>query len=162
MELLHASQSHQRLLIAYTCLILALLICSCGGDKRKVADAEQEANKKLSQELVEYFAKPDQEKVALLSIKYGIGFDIVENLLDAYLSRTDLEYKSSKSSTKSVKSSEGDDTSDPVKSLMRQKSEYAKILTQLANELQISPVVAASIVIDYKHWKAPVEASNNQ
>lgn len=162
MGLVDPTQSRERFLIACSCLVFALLICSCGADKPTVTEAEKKANEKFYQELNEHFAKPNQEIVALLSIKYGIGFDIVETLLDSYLSETDLGYKARKSSIKGVKSSKGDDTADPLKSIMRQKSEYAKILTRVATELQINPVTAASIIIEYKIWSAPTEASKGE
>ena len=75
-----------RKVIIYFIVALGCVMPSCGNiEKAKEGNGNQNP-----QELMEIMAKPNQEAVTLLSLKYDLQPAIVESFLDGYL--TDSKY----------------------------------------------------------------------
>lgn len=138
------------------CVFLTL-VCSCGKEKTDLSAEDRKAKDKESAELLRHFAKPDQEKVGLLAVKYGIAVDAVEKLLDGYLTETDYGYRSTKLQAKGVEATKAKNDDDPLSYMTQDKGVYVGILTNVARESGLDPKIAASIVIDYR---AKVVAGN--
>jgi hypothetical protein len=132
------------------------LICFCiGCDKTGDKSQNKEMSKDFTNKWVANLAKPDQEIVALLAVKYGKDLGIIETIVDTYLTETDFVYKQFKST---IQQKDKEETKQPVEFsfelFVLDKSAYADKVAQISSQFSLDPAVVASILIDYKIWKA--------
>ena len=137
--------------IGIFCLVTLCFACHKKGDESK---SQKESNEFVSK-MLEHWAKPDQEIVALLALKYNKPLDIVENVVDIYLTDTSLEYNQIKSTYREKDLRE---TKKPhginLELLTLDKSAYADKVVKISNQFSLEPAIVASILLDYRTWKA--------
>ena len=78
--MLHTSRTYRNLffLIGVSCLI-----CLCFACHKKGGESENEKKSgEIATKIIENMAKPDQEMVALLSLKYNKHLDVIEKIVD--------------------------------------------------------------------------------
>ena len=126
--------------------ILGFILTSCG--KSEKTEKEDRDRYKLMTTI----AKPNQEAVALLSLKYDLQPSTVERFLDCYLTDTDMGYKLFKDSLK-VSSGEA---SKPgaIELLGLEKESYSQALAKASQSVGITITTAALLVLDYKVFRA--------
>ena len=128
------------------CITVALgcVLTSCENDEK----TKEESTGRYTDKLMETIAKPDQEAVALLSLKYDLKPDVVESFLDRYLSNTDMGYKLLKDT---LKSSERTASKQDEKGLLGlEKESYHQALVNASQSFGISLKTAALLVSDYR------------
>jgi hypothetical protein len=137
-------------LIGIFCLIYLGFACDKKEDKTKT----QEKSREFASKMLENVAKPDQEIVALLAVKYNKDLDIIEKLIDIYLTDTDYAYKHMKSTIQEKNKGE---TKKPneinLELFVLDKSAYADTVAKISRQFSLEPAIVASILVDYKTWK---------
>ena len=97
-------------------------------------------------------AKPNQEAIALLSLKYDLQPGMVESFLDSYLTDTDMGYKLLKDS---LKPSSGEASKPSAMELLGlEKESYSQTLAKASQSVGISIKTAALLVSDYRMFTA--------
>ena len=82
--------------VSIFCLVSLCFACDKKRDKSEdLSKSGEFANKMLAN-----LAKPDQEIIALLAAKYNKDLDLIESIVDIYLTDTDLAYRQIKSAIK--------------------------------------------------------------
>ena len=151
--MLHIDRTYRNLLtlIGFFCLVYLCFACHKNENKSE----NQKKSGELASKMLEHLAKPDQEIVALLALKYNKPLDIVENVVDIYLTDTDFVYKQTKSAfqKKDVKETQKVNEIN-FELLALDKSAYADTVARISSQFSLEPVIVASILIDYKVWKA--------
>lgn len=133
------------IMIFFIVFMLGFYLVSCGKNEKTTNDEERD---KYSEQFFKTISKPNQEAVALLSQKYDLQPNVIENFLDKYLSDTDMGYRLIKSALKSSTTNASNSDDKEMIGL-----EYGKYLITLEKEAQafgISTKTAALIVLDYK------------
>jgi len=80
------------LVAAVFCLVFLGFACDKKGDKSE----NEEILREMASKKVLLFSKPDQEMVALLSVKYNQDVNVIEKIVDQYLTDTDFSYRNFK------------------------------------------------------------------
>jgi hypothetical protein len=129
-------------------LVLACIFTSCGENEK----TKKENGNLYSEKLMKTLLKPNQEAIALLSLKYDLQPSMVESLLDSYLSETDLGYKILKESFRSSSA----DALQPstMASFDFEKESYSKVLAKASQPVGITVKTAALLILDYKMFTA--------
>lgn len=144
---------YKRYTVAAIAFMLLLALASCGKGPEKVAGASNAANRHSPDKFMQNLAKPDQQMVSLLAIKYGAPRLMVENLLDGYLSKTDYNYRNFKRRADGVGIST-DTSEDPSWLNDADENFYTQTISSLSTQTKVSPATAASIIFDYLTWEA--------
>lgn len=135
---------------AGACMVAILM--SMGSCSRSSGNASSSAVAMTNEEahqLAQLMAKPDQQTVALLAIKYDVPSDAVQTLLDLYLSKTDETYESTRDATLGIKKSVNN-SRNPLLSLYKDKEVFTRALTYAATSSGIPQKTAAAIVEEYE------------
>jgi hypothetical protein len=147
------------LFIAIFCLVYFCFACDKKGDKAE----NQKRTEKFASKWLENLAKPDQEIVALLAIKYNKKLDVIEKILDIYLTDTDYGYRQIKST---IKRKDKEETKKPneinLELFALDKSAYADTVAKISNQFSLEPAIVASILVDYKTWKAAESRTSSE
>lgn len=159
---------HRALFIA-AIFRLSCLAFACGESRDKSQEKQQKAA--LERKYASLQSKPDQELVALLAAKCGMDVGLVEQVIDLYLTETDWGYRILKNALtvnegeltqsqyeESIKKLSETDTDLMFHTL--DKSAYAKIVEKIAGQFSLKPSIVASILLDYRTWKAAEEAGS--
>lgn len=137
--------------IGIFCLVFLCFACNKKGDESE----NQEKSREFASKMLDNLAKPDQEIVALLAIKYNKNLDLIENIVDIYLTDTDYGYRQIKSTIQKMDKRE---TKKPknvnLELFTLDKSAYADTVAKISNQFSLDPAIVASILVDYKTWKA--------
>jgi hypothetical protein len=145
--------------IAIFCLVYFCFACDKKGDKSE----NQKRTEKFASKWLDNLAKPDQEIVALLAIKYNKNLDIIEKILDIYLTDTDFGYRQMKST---IQKKNKEETKKPneinLELFALDKSVYADTVAKISNQFSLEPAVVASILVDYKTWKAAESRASSE
>lgn len=133
------------ILVAVTCFHLF------GCDSTNKSNNSDEVLGRERTELVEnLITAPKQEKIVLLSIKYGQNSEAIEKAVHKYLMQTDFDYillhKKFKDKNDSPIESE-----EYLSMLKKGKGHYSMAIKVVSNEFEIDPQVFASIIIEYKY-----------
>ena len=138
----------------FTFIIFLVYFCfSC--DKKGDKSENQKRTEKFASKWLENMAKPNQEIVALLAIKYNKNLEIIERILDIYLNDTDFGYRQIKTTIQKENKAETKEASEIKLELFAlDKSAYADTVAKISNQFSIDPAIVASILVDYKTWKA--------
>jgi hypothetical protein len=147
------NRTHKNLffLIGIFCLIFLCLACDKKGDKSE----NQKKSREFASKMLENLAKPDQEIVALLAVKYNKTLDTIESIVDIYLTDTDYGYRQIKST---IQNKNKEETKKPneinLELIALDKSAYADTVAKISSHFSLEPSIVASILVDYKTWKA--------
>lgn len=131
-------------------------VSACGSND---ASTNSAAQRQAANKFMEDLAKPDQQMVAVLAMKYGVTNTAVEKLLDVYLTKTDFAYQAIKNTTLDEQHNKTH-TNNASASLFEDKAEYSKALAAAAAESEIPIRTAASIIEEYEVWY-DIESSQN-
>ena len=146
-------------LIAIFCLVYLCFACDKKGDKSE----NQKKNREFASKMLENLAKPDQEIVALLAVKYNKNLDIIEKIVDIYLTETDYGYSQIKST---IQKKNKEETKKPneikLELFALDKSAYADTVAKISNQFSLEPAIVASILVDYKTWKAAESRASSE
>ena len=158
--------------IYHNVFLLATIFCfvclgfSCG--KKGDRSQDEKTQGELQRKLTSYMSKPDQEIVALLATKYGKDVNLVEEMVDLYLTETDFIYKNIKNLQERDK---GKLTQAQFEESVRRDSElmlhlidksaYAELVAIISRQFSLEPSIVASILLDYKIWKAAEKAGRS-
>ncbi len=105
--------------------------------------------------MLDNLAKPDQEIVALLAVKYNKTLDTIENIVDIYLTDTDYGYRQIKSTIQKKNKGETKKQNEiNLELIALDKSAYADTVARISSLFSLEPSIVASILVDYKTWKA--------
>jgi hypothetical protein len=136
--------------------MVLFLVFACESEEEKLE--KQKRSAEFQSKTYKYLSAPDQEIVALLSVKYKIDLDLMENIMDVYLSETDPSYQILKSTLHEIGKGEKQEFEDIVTTeFFKDKSKYADAIKKVSNKFSLDPAVVASIIIDYQAWKAAKE-----
>ena len=142
-------------------------------DKKKEKSYNQENLREIASKSLLLLSKPDQEIVALLAVKYDEDADLIEKIVDQYLTDTDYFYRNSKQAIEiqrrklaGIKTEEGGgrQKEQEFELLLRtlDKSSYTDMVAKVSHQFSLKPSIVASILIDYKTWKAAEKAAQSQ
>jgi hypothetical protein len=145
--------------LAIVCLFYLCFACDKERDKsdnlRKSGD--------FASKMLENLAKPDQEIIALLAVKYNKDVALIENIVDIYLTETDFTYRQIKST---IKEKNRGETKKPneinLDLLALDKSSYTNAVAKISNQFSLEPALVASILVEYKTWKAAESRSGSE
>jgi len=119
---------------------------------------DQSDSKDKTDKILEYVARPDQEMVALLAIKYKRDAETIEKILDIYLTDTDIVYKKAKLKFQQKKDKDLYSGNENMLELYAlDKTFYANEISKLSNQFPINPTIIASIIMDYRTWDTVIE-----
>ena len=147
-----ASRS-KRVIVAVTSLVLALSIAACGKAGNNGSHVARASKKHDPDKLMQYFAKPDQQMVGVLAVKYNVQPATVESLLDQYLTKTDYTYRSFKLKSQGANTANSGNE-DVLRSITKDKKFYSKTIEVLASRFNVPPATTASIIFDYLEYEA--------
>jgi hypothetical protein len=151
------------LLIIPSVLVSISLISGC--ENREKASQNDKEALEMKERIQNYLFKPNQEIIALLAVKYNKDIQVVEGIIDSYLSETDWLYKLGKLALEKEKSSEEKSKEakiDLTKSLTLDKSVYLSQIEKISNQFSIEQSTTASILFDYKTWEATKKAGSSE
>lgn len=134
-------------------IVLGWALTGCG-ESKKIKNEDVHV---YSKKLMKIFSKPNQEAIALLSLKYDIQPSVIESLLDSYLTETDIGYKILKQSFRSSTDITAKDTL--MEPFDFEKESYSKALAKASQSVGITLKTAALLVSDYKMF-ATVDKSS--
>ncbi len=159
------------LIAAVFCFIFFDLACDKKEDNSENTEMLHEIRSKMI--LLRY--KPDQEIVALLSLKYHQNANIIENVVDQYLINSDFTYRVLKKAQElqpeelspkqvwkvfeSRKEVLGSKTDKEIELGVLEKSAYADLVAKISHQFSVDPSIVASILVDYKIMKSLKEAA---
>ena len=130
--------------------IILLAVLSIVSLKCQKKSSNDETSNETVQSIMTLIGKPDQEKVALLSIKYNLEVEITETILDEYLTINDFEY----SRVKTMTSSKPDTTSseNPILFMTRSEHKFKESILSISTKYNIRSWTVANLIIDYLIW----------
>lgn len=136
------------LIIIFLTVVLGCVLTSCGKSEK----TEKGNGDRYTEKFMKTISKPNQEAVALLSLKYDLQPGMVESFLDSYLTDTDMAYKVLKDS---LKPSSGE-TSKPsaMELFYLEKESYSQTLAKASQSVGITIKTAALLVSDYRVFTA--------
>jgi hypothetical protein len=126
--------------IVYSISIILLISVCC---KKNEVDKENENMMKQIYEMMGEAPNPDEEKVILLSFKYKLNEQIVESILDEYLTKYDEHYLTIK---------EAFDGKQYSKAKTKTKENIKSIVLELSTKYELSSATVASLIFDYLLW----------
>ncbi len=136
------------LIIICLTVVLGCVLTSCGKSEK----TKKENGDRYTEKLMKTISKPNQEAIALLSLKYDLQAGMVESLLDSYLTDTDMGYNLLKDS---LKSSSGEASKPSAMELFGlEKESYSQALAKASQSVGITIKTAALLVSDYRMFTA--------
>ncbi|HUV59426.1 MAG TPA: hypothetical protein VMW09_04865 [Desulfatiglandales bacterium] len=142
------------------------LISSC--ENREEESQRQKKAIELKEKFQSLFGKPDQEIVALLAVKYNKDVQIIESIIDSYLSKTDTSYSLMKlANEKKKKGISSDEMKDKMQlsfydTLALDKTAYFNEVVRISDQFSVEQSIVASILFDYKTWEATRSQGNSE
>jgi hypothetical protein len=142
--------------VIFLFILLSFFICliSCTKEDNLQTNEKTVVLKTKLQDLLE---KPDQEIVALLAAKYCKDVQVIEKIIDSYLTETEIGYKTRKLvrqreniPTEEIKKELEDSF---YKNLALDKSIYYNKIKLISKQYSIDETIIASILFDYKTWE---------
>jgi hypothetical protein len=106
-----------------------------------------------TEKFIRTMAKPNQEAVALLSVKYDLQPGTVEAFLDRYLADTDIGYKLLKDSLR-ASGGEASKAISGMELLVLEKESYSQALANASQSVGITMKTAVLLVSDYRMFTA--------
>ena len=103
--------------------------------------------------------RPDQEKVALLALKYNVDPQLTEMLIDEYLSKVDISYTMMKSMAKRNNIASENNPSDIDTIMALDRTSFVNIVQQMAKAHSVDVKVLSGLLVDYREWSV-AEKSN--
>lgn len=148
---MHRGVIVRSLIIISLTVVLGCALTSCGKSE-KTKKANRENGDRDIERLMKTMAKPNQEAIALLSLKYNLQPGMVEIFLDSYLTDTDWKYRGFKDS---LKSSSGEASKpDVMEFIGLEKESYSQALAKASQSVGITIKTAALLVSDYRMFTA--------
>jgi hypothetical protein len=148
---MHRGAIVRSLIIISLTVVLGCVLTSCGKSE-KTKKANRENRDRDIERLMKTMAKPNQEAIALLSLKYNLQPGMVESFLDSYLTATDMEYSLLKNS---LKPSNGETSEfNAMELLGLEKESYSQALEKASQSVGITIKTAALLVSDYRMFTA--------
>jgi hypothetical protein len=145
-----------RILLVIPIIFFAIIGAGC--DNQKNSPENKEMAKEFTNKLKELISKPNQEAIALLSVKYGNDANIVEKIIDQYLMETDFFYRMMQKPKDTQRSKKDFET---VYGIL-DKSAYIELINHLSTKFSVEPSKVASILLDYKLWDIAKEAAESK
>ena len=130
-------------------LLLLLLIFSLRCNLDTTQKKNDKDNDKYVQKIMDLIVKPDQDKVALLSIKYNLDLELTEKILDEYLTENDFDYNRMKDISKTNASASD---KDPLPFMTRDKYAINKSIIEISNNNDVDVWKVTNIIIEYLKW----------
>ena len=141
------------------CLVYLCFAC----DKKRDKSENLRKSGDFASKMLENLAKPDQEIIALLAVKYNKDLDLIENIVDIYLTDTDFGYSQIKSTIKEKNRGETKKPNEINLDLFAlDKSAYANAVAKISRQFSLEPALVASILVEYKTWKAAESRSGSE
>lgn len=151
-------QANMYLKIVMLVPLIFFAIIGAGCDSQKNSPENKEMTKQFTQKFKELISKPNQEAIALLAIKFGSDANIVEKIVDQYLSETDFMYRM----MKKPKDEQRSKNDLEIASGLLDKAAYKELVNHLSAEFSVEPSKVASIILDYKLWDIAKDAAESR